>query len=67
MPFKAAHALELLAKAKAGSRLGHAYLISGPKEANREGFACQLLSLAAGVRRDSLEDWQQHGVHLERP
>ena len=67
MPFKAAHALELLTKAKTGNRLGHAYLISGPKEANRQGFACSLLSLAAGLRRDTLDDWQKHGVHIVRP
>ncbi len=67
MPFKADKAMELLSKAMAGNRLGHAYLITGPKEADREGFAAAVLSLAAGTKRKTLEDWQQHSVPIVRP
>lgn len=67
MPFKADKAMELLAKAKAGNRLAHAYLITGPKEADREGFAAKFLNLASGARLQSLEDWAQHSVTIVRP
>ncbi len=67
MSFRADKALELLAKAKAGNRLGHAYLITGPKEADREGFATAFLNLASGAKWKTLEEWQQHAVHLVRP
>ncbi len=67
MPFRADRAMDLLAKAKAQNRLGHAYLITGPKEADREGFAAGLLCLAAGAKRRTLEDWQQHEVPVIRP
>lgn len=67
MPFKADKAMELLAKAKAGNRLAHAYLISGPKEADREGFAAKFLNLASGARWKSLDEWSQHSVIIVRP
>lgn len=67
MPFKADKAMELLAKAKAGNRLGHAYLISGPKEADREGFATKFLNLASGARWKSLDEWSRHSVIIVRP
>ena len=67
MAFRSEKALELLAKAKDGGRLGHAYLISGPKEADCEGFATQVLNLAAGARCGSLDDWEQHEVIVLRP
>ena len=67
MPFRADKAMELLAKARAGNRLGHAYLISGPKEANREGFAVAFLNLASGAKWKSLEEWGQHSVIIVRP
>lgn len=67
MPFRADKAMELLAKAKAGNRLGHAYMITGPKEADREGFATAFLNLASGAKWKSLEEWHQHSVHIVRP
>lgn len=67
MPFKADKAMELLAKAKAGNRLGHAYLITGPKEADREGFATAFLNLASGAKWKSLDEWHQHSVPIVRP
>ena len=67
MPFRPDKAMELLAKAKAGNRLGHAYLITGPKEADREGFATAFLNLASGTKRKSLDEWQQHSVPIVRP
>ena len=67
MPFRADKAMELLAKAKAGNRLGHAYMITGPKEADREGFATAFLNLASGAKRKSLDEWQQHSVPIVRP
>lgn len=67
MPFKAVQAMRLLAKAKAQGRLGHAYLISGPKEADREGFAAEFLNLASGAKHPSLEEWRQHSAAVVRP
>ena len=67
MPFRADKAMELLAKAKAGNRLGHAYLITGPKEADREGFATAFLNLASGAKLRSLDEWHQHSVPIVRP
>lgn len=67
MPFRADKAMELLAKAKAGNRLGHAYLISGPKEADREGFATKFLNLASGANWKSLEEWGRHSAIIVRP
>jgi DNA polymerase III subunit delta' len=67
MPFRAEKAMELLAKAKVGNRLGHAYMITGPKEADREGFATAFFNLASGAKWKSLDEWQQHAVHIVRP
>lgn len=67
MPFQADRALELLARAKAQNRLGHAYLVTGPKEANREQFATAVLNLVSGAKHQSLTDWQQHPVPVIRP
>ena len=67
MPFKAERGLELMRRAIALKRLGHAYLISGPKEANREKFATQVLNLIAGSRHESLEGWAHEGYPIISP
>ncbi|MDZ4286313.1 MAG: hypothetical protein U0984_00050 [Prosthecobacter sp.] len=67
MPFKASHALHLLTRAHKLGRLGHAYLISGPKEADLEGFAAQVMSLVTAAKHGSLEDWAQEGAVIVRP
>lgn len=67
MPFKANAALQFLARAKDKGRLGHAYLISGPKEADLPGFAVKTLNLVSGERRSDLEGWESHGALVVRP
>lgn len=67
MPNRADKALALLAQARKLGRLGHAYLITGPKEANREGFAAQVLSMVAGRKLDELSDWAALGVPVIQP
>jgi DNA polymerase-3 subunit delta' len=67
MPFKAQHALELLSRAQRLGRLGHAYLITGPKESDTEGFAARVMNLVTGARHDSLDDWAQEGAVIIRP
>jgi DNA polymerase-3 subunit delta' len=67
MAFKPEKAMELLAKAKAGNRLGHAYLVTGPKEADCTGFATRFLNLVADQRLKSLDEWERHEVPVIRP
>lgn len=67
MPFKSDHALKLLARAHEGGRLGHAYLITGPKEAQHEQFAASVLDLVTGQRQHTLEGWEGQGAIVLRP
>lgn len=67
MPFKAEHALNLLTRAHGLGRLGHAYLISGPKEADREGFAATVMNLVTEAKHGTLEDWSLEGAVIIRP
>ncbi|MFN7563676.1 MAG: hypothetical protein ACK5TH_17990 [Prosthecobacter sp.] len=67
MPFKADHALQLLARARDHGRLGHAYLITGPKEARHEDFAARVLDLMVGERHHTLEGWEAQGAVVLRP
>jgi len=67
MPFKAEHGLQLMQRAMRLNRLAHAYLISGPQEADREGFATQVLNLIAGGRCKSLDDWAHQGYPIVSP
>jgi DNA polymerase-3 subunit delta' len=67
MPFKADHALELLQRAQSLGRLAHAYLLTGPKEAELEGFAAKVMSLVTQAKHTSLEDWSQEGAVILRP
>lgn len=67
MPFKADRALQLIDRARKGGRLGHAYLISGPNEANREGFATRVLNLVSGLKLRDLDEWQSHDAVVLRP
>lgn len=67
MPFKADHALQLLARARDHGRLGHAYLITGPKEARHEDFAARVLDLMVGERHHTLEGWEGQGAIVLRP
>ena len=60
MPFKSDHALQLLARARDNGRLGHAYLITGPKEARHEDFAAKVLDLVVGTPQRTLEGWEGH-------
>ena len=67
MPFKADHALQLLARARDHGRLGHAYLITGPKEALHEQFAARVLDLMVGEKHHTLEGWEGQGAIVLRP
>jgi len=67
MPFPAKHALSLLTRAQERARLGHAYLISGPKEARLEAFAVDFLNLVANAHHADLEAWKEQGIPVIRP
>ncbi|MGV3658837.1 MAG: hypothetical protein ACO1TE_01595 [Prosthecobacter sp.] len=67
MPFKSDHALKLLARAHENGRLGHAYLITGPKEAQHEQFAASVLDLVTGQKQKTLEGWEGQGAIVLRP
>ncbi|WP_395751902.1 hypothetical protein [Prosthecobacter sp.] len=67
MPFKSDHALELIARARDNGRLGHAYLITGPKEAQHEVFASKMLDLIVGTKIGALEAWEGQGAVVLRP
>ncbi len=67
MPFKSDHALSLLGKAQRNGRLGHAYLITGPKEAQHEQFAASVLNLVTSAKHQTLEAWEGQGAIVLRP
>lgn len=67
MPFKSDHALQLLTRARDNGRLGHAYLITGPKEARHEEFAAKVLDVMVGVKQGTLEGWEGQGAIVLRP
>ena len=67
MPFKSDHALSLLGKAQRNGRLGHAYLITGPKAAQHEQFAASVLDLMVGTKCGTLEAWEGQGALVLRP
>ncbi len=67
MPFKPDHALDLIARAHGLGRLGHAYLITGPREADLEGFALRVLRLVSDRPKHRLEDFQRDGLYVLRP
>jgi DNA polymerase-3 subunit delta' len=59
MPFKSAHALSLLQRALERGRLGHAYLISGPQEADLPAFAAKVLNLVSRRKMPDLAAWEE--------
>lgn len=59
MAFKSDHALALLQRARERGRLGHAYLITGPKEANLTRFASEVLNLVSGRQMADLSGWEE--------
>ncbi len=67
MPFKADHALSLITRAQNLGRLAHAYLITGPRGADCEGFAAQVMSLVTTARHPDLDGWSQEGAIILRP
>lgn len=67
MPFKPDHALSLIQRAAALGRLGHAYLITGPREADLPGFALQFLRSVTGLSRYQWDDFQRDGTYLLSP
>lgn len=67
MPFKTDHALSLLSRAQQLGRLGHAYMITGPRGTDLENFATKVLGLISPARHQTLEDWAQEGTVILRP
>jgi DNA polymerase III subunit delta' len=68
MPFRAERAIGLIRQSQQLGRLGHAYLITGPREARLESVAEGIIHTVAGAPgRGSLENWQAHGATLLRP
>jgi DNA polymerase-3 subunit delta' len=67
MSFKTASALQLIERARTRGRLGHAYMITGPKEADLEGFAVKFLNLVSGQNHADLEAWKDQGIPIVRP
>ena len=67
MPYRSAQALALLMQARKNGRLGHAYLITGPKEAGREAFAASILAAITGRTKTTLEQWRELGVPVIMP
>jgi DNA polymerase-3 subunit delta' len=56
-----------MTQARRLGRLGHAYMITGPKDADREGFAARLLGLVAERGEKSLDEWRELGVPIVSP
>jgi len=67
MAFKADKALQLLARAIERGRLGHAYLLTGPKEADLSGFAVDFLNLVSDTPHQDLNAWEKNGICVVRP
>jgi DNA polymerase-3 subunit delta' len=67
MSFKPESALQLLSRASQLGRLAHAYLITGPREADLMGFALEFLRLASGKGRYTLPDFQRDGAYVLSP
>lgn len=67
MAFKTDKALQFIARAIERGRLGHAYLITGPKEADLNGFGVKLLNLVTGAKWPDMETWEKHGACVVRP
>ena len=67
MPYKKDKALELMGQARKLGRLGHAYLITGPKEANLRDFSASLLNLVAGRNEADLDAWAALGFPVIEP
>lgn len=67
MSFPAPSALKLLDRSMQRGRLGHAYLISGPKGPMLEKFATDFLNLASGAAHPDLDAWQNHNALVIRP
>jgi len=67
MPFKLDHALSLLTRANEIGRLGHAYLITGPREADRDSFASSILGLVSRAQHGTLDEWAKDGAVILRP
>lgn len=67
MPFKPEHALSLITRAQKLGRLAHAYLITGPRGTDCEGFAAQVMSLVTAARHADLDAWSQEGAIILRP
>lgn len=67
MPFKPENALALLDRARRQGRLGHAYLVTGPRETDLNTFALDFLRLVTDCPRHQLEDFQKDGAYVLSP
>jgi len=67
MPFKIEHALSLIRRSSEMGRLGHAYLITGPREVDLEDFALHFLRTVTGRGAHELADFQREGTTVLSP
>jgi len=67
MSFRTDAAIQLIQRALTRGRLGHAYMITGPKEADLEGFAVKFMNLVSGLECRSLDEWGEHDIPIVRP
>lgn len=67
MAFKAETALQFMDRARERGRLGHAYLITGPKEADLPGFAARFLNRVTSAQHATLDAWEKLGICVVRP
>ncbi|HEY2574510.1 MAG TPA: hypothetical protein VGH65_10580, partial [Verrucomicrobiaceae bacterium] len=67
MSFHAEPALQLLDRARQLGRLGHAYLICGPRSAGLEPFAVRILNLVSGRSHPDLPAWESEDIPILRP
>src|SRR4051812_43706670 len=67
MAFTRTGALEYLTRAHERSRLGHAYLISGPPGSGKRALASGLSNLVSGTKSDDVFASPPPGVYLAEP
>lgn len=67
MSFRTEAALQLIRRAVTRDRLAHAYMITGPKEADLEGFAVKFMNLVSGLNCQGMEEWADKGIPIVRP
>jgi DNA polymerase III subunit delta' len=68
MPFRADRAVGLIRQSMEQGRLAHAYLVTGPREAELETVASRIIGSVSGLeQRKSLDGWIGRGATVLRP